>query len=93
MTQAEFGRLVEGLDRLSEEEMKVLRRELDGRLAAKTHQGVTPATDEVLQNRLYEADLLSEIKSPVRVATGTDQQEPIVMRGEPLSESINRERQ
>ncbi len=93
MTQPEFRRLVERLDNMSEEEMKTLRRELDGRLAAMTHQGVTPATDEVLQNRLFEAGLLSEIKPSIRISTGTGQQDPITMRGEPLSETINRERQ
>jgi hypothetical protein len=92
MTEPEFGRFIERLDTLSEEELRTLRRELDSRLAAMAHQGVTPETDEVLQNRLYEAGLLSEIKPSIRVSTGTEHQDPIKMQGEPLSETINRER-
>jgi hypothetical protein len=93
MTRPELHRIVERLDDLTEEELKMLRRELDGRISSMTHQGVTPATDEVLQNRLFEAGLLSEIKTSIRVSTGTDEHAPISMQGEPLSDTINRERQ
>jgi hypothetical protein len=93
MTQPEFGRLIERMADLSEEEMKTLRRELDSRLVAMAQQGAAPATDEVLQKRLFEAGLLSEIKPSIRASTGTDQQDPITIQGEPLWEVTTRERQ
>jgi Arc/MetJ-type ribon-helix-helix transcriptional regulator len=50
------------------------------------------ASDEELQRRLFEAGLLSEIKPAVRVATGTEAFPPIPIQGEPLSETVIRER-
>jgi hypothetical protein len=91
MTRPELHRIVERLDGLSEEELKMLRRELDSRITSMTHHGVTPATDEVLQNRLFEAGLLSEIKPSIRVSTGTDEQAPVSMQGETLADTIHRE--
>jgi hypothetical protein len=48
--------------------------------------------DQEAQPRLFEAALLSEIKPPRRVSTGTEQFIPIVIEGEPLSETVIRER-
>jgi len=48
--------------------------------------------DQEAQRRLFEAGLLSEIKPPRRVSTGTEEFTPIVIKGEPLSETVIRER-
>ena len=48
--------------------------------------------DQEAQRRLFAAGLLSEIKPPVRVLTGTERFSPIPIQGEPLSETIIRER-
>lgn len=47
---------------------------------------------QALQQRLFEAGLISEIRPAVRVDTGTDRFIPIKIEGEPLSETIIRER-
>ena len=48
--------------------------------------------DQEAQQRLYAAGLLSEIKPPRRVSTGTEHFTPVMIQGEPLSETIIRER-
>ena len=95
MTQSEFNHLLGSIDELSPEQMRQLRRELDSRLAVAP--GEPPLTeaeraDQELQRRLSEAGLLSEIKPPRRVSTGTEQFTPIPIQGEPLSETIIRDR-
>ena len=95
MTKSEFNRLLDSLGALSREQMRQLRGELDSRLAEAP--GEPPLTeaelaDQELQRRLFEAGLLSEIKPPRRVSTGTEEFIPIPIQGEPLSETIIRER-
>jgi hypothetical protein len=77
---------------LSLEQMKRLRDELDRRLAAAEHPA--PAEDEPadLQRRLYEAGLLSEIKGPVADLAPYRQRRAVPIQGEPLSETVIRER-
>jgi len=84
MSQPEFDQVLGKLDSLSEEQMKTIRRALDTRLSSMAQYGHSIATDEVLQNRLFEAGLLSEIKPPIRVPTGTEQLTPITIKGELL---------
>ena len=48
--------------------------------------------DQEAQQQLFAAGLLSEIKPPRRVSTGTEQFTPVMIQGEPLSETIIRER-
>ncbi len=48
--------------------------------------------DQEAQQRMYAAGLLNEIKPPRRVSTGTERFTPITIQGEPLSETIIRER-
>jgi len=63
MTQVEFNRFLNNLQALSSEQMRHLRRELDNKLTDVATQAA--ATDEMLQRRLVEAGLLSEIKPPI----------------------------
>ncbi len=53
---------------------------------------VEQLADQEAQQRLYAAGFLSEIKPSRRVSTGTDEFTPVVIEGEPLSETIIRER-
>ena len=48
--------------------------------------------DQEAQRRLFRAGLLSEIKPPRRISTGTERFTPIPIQGEPLSETVIRER-
>jgi hypothetical protein len=72
--------------------MQTLRRELESRLVSRAVESTIPATDEPLQNRLFQAGLLSEIRPSIRVPTGTEQFTPVAIEGEPLSQTIIRER-
>ena len=97
MTHSEFNHLLGSIDALSPEQMRQLRRELDSKLACSCASNQPPLTEEELadqeaQHRLFEAGLLSEIKPPRRVSTGTEEFTPIVIKGEPLSETVIRER-
>jgi Arc/MetJ-type ribon-helix-helix transcriptional regulator len=53
---------------------------------------VEQLADQEAQQRLFASGLLSEIKPPRRVSTGTEQFTPLMIQGEPLSETIIRER-
>ena len=89
MTQREFSDLLESVPHLSPEQLLRLRTEVDNRLAAPP----TPAaSDEELQRRLLEAGILGELKPSLRVDTGTERFTPITISGEPLSETVIRER-
>jgi hypothetical protein len=97
MTHSEFNHLLGSIDALSPEQMRQLRRELDSKLASSPASSGSALTEEELadqeaQRRLFEAGLLSEIKPPRRVSTGTEEFTPIVIKGEPLSETVIRER-
>ncbi|MGO9597057.1 MAG: hypothetical protein ACLP7Q_03455 [Isosphaeraceae bacterium] len=88
MTHSEFNHLLGSIDALSPEQMRQLRRKLDSRLASPAVPGEPSLTeeelaDQELQSRLFEAGLLSEIKPPRRVSTGTERFTPIPIQGSP----------
>jgi Arc/MetJ-type ribon-helix-helix transcriptional regulator len=67
-------------------------------LKQNTH-GTTPMDDErkelsrdELQRRLFEAGLLSEIKPPITDLTPYENRQAISIQGEPISETVIRER-
>ena len=97
MTHGEFTHLLGSISALSPEQMRQLWRELDSRLAVSAVQGKPPLTegelaDQEAQRRLLAAGVISEIKPLRRISTGTERFTPIPIQGEPLSETIIRER-
>jgi hypothetical protein len=88
MTQSEFDHLMESLDVLSPEQVERLRRELDNRLAVST----TSDANEAMQRRLMEAGLLSEVKPPITDLSVYRNRRAVPIQGEPLSETVTRER-
>jgi hypothetical protein len=97
MTHSEFNHLLGSINSLSPQQMWQLRRELESKLASSLASTEPPLTleelaDQEAQLRLFEAGLLSEIKPPRRVSTGTEEFAPIVIKGESLSDTIIRER-
>jgi len=97
MSHVKFANLLASINALSPEQMRQLRRELEKKLASATAGGDVPLTAEELadqeaQRRLLAAGIISEIKPSRRVATGTERFTPIPVQGEPLSETIIRER-
>jgi hypothetical protein len=92
-----FNALMEAIAALPPEQQRRLQIEIGYRLAvaaANIPPDLTPeeAADQEMQRRLFEAGLLSEIKPPRRGQD--DRREPRLIRikGEPLSETIIRER-
>jgi|SRR5208337_908667 len=97
MTQSEFSHILGCVSALSPDQMRQLRRELDSMLALSAVHGEPPLTegelaDQEAQRRLLAAGVISEIKPSRRVSTGTERFTPISIEGEPLSETIIRER-
>ena len=76
--------------------MQQLRRQLDSKLAASAVHGDLPLTEEEMADQGHSAVLaagvISAIKPSRRVSTGTERFTPICIQGEPLSETIIRER-
>ncbi len=97
MTHGEFNHILGSIGALSPEQMWQLRRELDNKLASSAGHDEPPLSEEELadqeaQRRLLAAGIISEIKPSRRVSTGTERFTPILIPGEPLSETIIRER-
>ncbi len=97
MTQQEFNHFLQNIDALSPEQMRQLRRELDSKLdspAAAEQPDLTPEelAGQELQRRLFEAGILSEIKPPRRLMPERERSAPVPIAGEPLSETVIRER-
>lgn len=97
MSQNEFDHLLESLGSMSPEQIQRLRRELDRRSTAPAESDDPTLTeaqriDQKVQRSLFDAGLLLEIRPSKRVDTGTDDFVPIAIPGEPLSETIIRER-
>ena len=97
MTHSEFNHILGSINALSPEQMQQLRRELDRKLTSPIVPGEAPLTeaeraDQEAQRRLLAAGIISEIKPSRRVPTETERFVPIPIQGEPLSETIIRER-
>jgi hypothetical protein len=97
MTHSEFNHILDSINALSPEQVQQLRRELDRKLAAPAVHGEPPLTeaeraDQEAQRRLLAAGVISEIKPSRRVPTETERFTPVPIEGEPLSETILRER-
>jgi hypothetical protein len=97
MTHSEFNHILGSIKALSPEQMQELRRELDRQLGPRSVEGGPPLTeselaDQEAQRRLLAAGVISEIKPSRQVPTETERFTPIPIQGEPLSETIVRER-
>jgi hypothetical protein len=97
MSQNEFHHLLDSVNSLSPEQMRQLRDELDSKLAstaAVDHLALTPEelAEQEMQRRLVAAGVLSEIKPPPRFIPARERFSPVPIQGEPLSETIIRER-
>jgi hypothetical protein len=91
MNASEFHHVLKYLDTLSPEQLRQLRHELDHKMVEVEAKG--PATnDEELQRRLFEAGLLSEIKPPLTDLAPYQNRKAVPIQGEPLSQTVIRER-
>ncbi len=96
MSHKKFHHLLNSVNALSLEQVRQLRDEPDSKLtsASAGQRDLTPEelAEQELQRRLVAAGLLSEIKPPPRSVPPREPFTPVPIEGEPLSESIIRER-
>ena len=94
MTHIEFHEILASLDALLPEQMQQLRRELDIKLSSSLTTGQTEGepSEQELQRRLFQAGLLSEIKPPITDMAPYRNRKAVPIQGEPLSETVIRER-
>lgn len=97
ITHSEFNKLLSSVAALSPEQMRQLRDELDSKLASRvpaTQPDLTPEelAEQEVQRRLVEAGVLSEVKPPPRFMPQRERFTPVPIKGEPLSETVIRER-
>ncbi len=96
MAHSEFDCLLDRVNDLSPEQMRHLRDELETKIAqaAVGEHEMTPEelAEQELQRRLVAAGVLSEVKPPPRFLPAREPFTPITIQGEPLSETIIRER-
>jgi hypothetical protein len=98
MTPNEFNHILGSITALSPDQMRQLFCELEARMAAAGQKPDTAppteaeADNQAIQRRLYDAGLLSEIKPPLRDLTPYRDRKPVPIQGEPLSETVIRER-
>lgn len=89
MSHREFSELLHSVHSLSPDQVEQLRQELNTVRAAPAE--ATTAGDE-LQRQLVEAGILSEIKPPITDLTPYRNRRAVPVQGEPVSETIIRER-
>lgn len=97
MSQNEFHHILNSVNALSPDQMRQLRDELDSKLASTAgvdQFALTPEelAEQELQRRLVAAGVLSEVKPPPRFIPARERFTPVTIQGEPLSETIIRER-
>jgi hypothetical protein len=98
MTTNEFNHLISSIKTLSPDQMRLLHRELESELAATGYRPAPDALTEAeaiaqdVQRQLVAAGLLNEIKPPIRDLTPYRDRKPVPIQGEPLSETVIRER-
>ena len=94
MTHSEFDHLLGSINSLSPEQMRQLRYELDTRLAPAT-AGDRQAAEQVsmdMQRQLLEAGIIGEIRPLITDLAPYRNRRAVSIQGEPLSETIIRER-
>jgi hypothetical protein len=89
MSQTEFTQMLSNLEALSPEQMAALRRELD-KMAAPAKRAA-PVSEDDFERELLYAGLMTSLPTPADPASRPAFQ-PIAIDGEPLSETIIRER-
>lgn len=87
-------KLIADIRSLPPEDRETIVKALSGTAAQPGQQSLTPeqAADEAYQRMLLEAGLISEIRLRCRDQAAFDSYKPISISGEPLSETIIRER-
>ena len=82
------------INALSAEQMRQLRAELDHLLAPASaeRQGAESQVSQEMQRQLLEAGIISEMRPPITDLAPYRNRRAVPIQGEPLSETIIRER-
>ncbi len=93
MSQTEFTQMLSNLDALSPEQLATLRRELESKMASPVPAAkrAAPMSEHDFKRQLLNSGLMSSLPTPADPASRPAFQ-PIAIDGEPLSETIIRER-
>ncbi len=75
---------------LSREDLRKVQELVDSLL--KTEETKPKMTEEEFEQHLYEKGIISEVKPPITDFSRYDDYKPITVTGEPISETIIRER-
>ncbi len=75
---------------LSAEDLRKVRELVDSLLEKK--ESKPQMTEEEFEQHLYEKGIISEVKPPVTDFSRYDDYQPITVTGEPISETIIKER-
>jgi hypothetical protein len=95
MTHSEFNHLLGSINSLSQEQIRQLRHELDTRLAPAVVEGRQAVGQQVsmeMQRQLLEAGIIGEVRSPITDLTPYRNRRAVPIQGEPISETVIRER-
>ena len=95
MTHSEFNHLLSSINSLSPEQMRQLRHELDNRLAPSVTENRQAREQQVslqLQQELPDAGIISELRPPITDLTPYRNRQAVPIQGEPISETVIRER-
>lgn len=76
---------------LSLEDLRKVRKLVDS-LLVKKEEGKPKMTEEEFEQYLYEKGIIAEIKPPITDFSRYDNYKPITIKGEPISETIIKER-
>lgn len=77
---------------LTPDEIAQLRQKVNELAIAQLRQIATESAERALKQSLFEAGLLSEIKTPKRNAESFRAYQPVTVKGKPVSETIIEER-
>jgi hypothetical protein len=98
MTHSDFNHLRSSINALSPDQMRQLIDELQRKMAATGRQDAPPPADDEespgqdIQQRLFAAGVVREIKPPIRDLTPYRNRKAVPITGEPLSETVIRDR-
>jgi hypothetical protein len=95
MTHSEFDHLLGSINSLSPEQMRQLRCELDSRLAPAATEDRQAGEQRVsmeMQRQLLEAGIIGEVRPPVTDLAPYRNRKAVPIQGEPISETVIRER-
>lgn len=92
MSNASLEKVLEEVKALTADEQRQVRDLIDSLLESRTEDTASPSPEDLLEQRLLEAGVISRIPERIADSSFDDDFEPIEVKGKPLSETILEER-